>query len=54
MRWQKDGARRILQLRVLRVSGVWDEAYQRVLRDIKQPQVRVQAAQTKPRAKKAA
>ena len=32
MRWQKAGAQRILRLRVLRLSGVWDEAYQRVLR----------------------
>jgi hypothetical protein len=54
MRWQKAGAQRILNLRVLRISGVWDEAYRRVLRAIKQPQVRGQAAKAKPKAKKAA
>jgi hypothetical protein len=31
MRWQKEGAQTILNLRVLRLSGVWDEAYARVL-----------------------
>jgi hypothetical protein len=54
MRWKKAGAQRLLHLRVLRVSGVWDQAYQRVLRGIKQPQVAVQAATTKRTAKKAA
>lgn len=54
MRWHKAGAQRILNLRVLRLSGVWDQAYQRVLRDIKQPQVRGQVAKAKPQAKKAA
>jgi hypothetical protein len=39
MRWQKAGAHRILQLRVLRLSGVWDQAFQRVLREMKQPEV---------------
>jgi hypothetical protein len=54
MRWQKAGAQRILQLRVLRLSGVWDQAYQRVLRGITQPKVWSQAAKTKPPAQKAA
>lgn len=54
MRWQKAGAQRVLDLRVLRISGVWEEAYRGVLRAIKQPQVRVQVAKAKPRAKKAA
>jgi hypothetical protein len=54
MRWQKAGAQRILHLRVLRISGVWDEAYRRVLRSISQPKVRVQAAKAKHRTKKAA
>ena len=31
MRWKKAGAQTILNLRVLLLSGVWDEAYQRVL-----------------------
>ncbi len=54
MRWQSAGAQRILNLRVLRISGVWDQAYQHVLRGIQQPQVRGQAAKAKPRSKKAA
>lgn len=54
MRWQRDGAQVILNLRVLRLSGVWDHAYRRVMKAIPQPQVRVQAAQAKNTAKKAA
>jgi hypothetical protein len=54
MRWQKAGAQRILQLRVLRLSGVWDEAYRRVLGEMKQPKVWGQAAKLKPMARKAA
>jgi hypothetical protein len=54
MRWKKAGAQIILDLRVLRLSGVWDQAYARVLQRIKQPQVRVQAAKVKAMAKKAA
>lgn len=54
MRWKKAGAQHILQLRVLRLSGVWDQAYLRVLRGIKQPKVWGQAAKLKPKAKKAA
>jgi len=54
MRWQKAGAHRILQLRVLRLSGVWNEACQRVLSGIKQPNVWGQAAKLKPSTRKAA
>ena len=54
MRWQKAGAQRILQLRVLRLSDVWDEAYRRVLRGMKQPKVWGQAAKLKPMARTAA
>jgi hypothetical protein len=54
MRWQKVGAQRILQLRVLRLSGVWDEAYQRVLRGMKQPKVWGQEAKVKQLSRKAA
>ncbi|OWK41046.1 hypothetical protein [Fimbriiglobus ruber] len=32
MRWTKGGAQTILDLRVLNLSGVWAEAYQRLLR----------------------
>jgi hypothetical protein len=54
MRWQKAGAQRILQLRVLRLSGVWDEAYRRVLRGMNQPKVWSQAAKVKPMTRSAA
>lgn len=54
MRWQREGAQRILNLRVLRLSGVWAQAYQRVLQGMQQPQTRTQAATTKPRPKNAA
>ena len=54
MRWQKKGAQHILQLRVLRLSGVWDQAYRRVLRDMKQPKVWGQAAKLNPMARTAA
>jgi hypothetical protein len=54
MRWQKAGAQCILQLRVLRLSNVWDEAYLRVLRGMKQPKVWGQAAKPKRMARTAA
>jgi hypothetical protein len=34
MRWKKAGAQTILNLRVLHLSGVWTEAYQRVLNNV--------------------
>jgi hypothetical protein len=54
MRWKREGAQCILNLRVLRVSGVWDQAYRRVLQGMKQPQVRVQAAKDAGTGKAAA
>lgn len=54
MRWQKAGAQCILQLRVLRLSGVWDTAYQRVLCGMKQPKVWGQAVKLKLTADMAA
>jgi hypothetical protein len=39
MRWQKTGAQTILDLRVLQLSGVWEEAYARVLADYKEAKV---------------
>ena len=54
MRWQRTGAQCILQLRVLRLSGVWDQAYRRVLCGTMQPKVWGQAAKLKPLARKAA
>jgi hypothetical protein len=44
MRWQKTGAQCILQLRVLRLSGVWDAAFRRVMHGMDQPTVWGQAA----------
>jgi hypothetical protein len=46
MRWTKKGAQHILQLRVLRLSCVWDQAFRRVLRAMTQAKVRGQAART--------
>lgn len=54
MRWQKAGAQTILNLRVLQLSGVWDEAYGRVLNEYSEPQVGGQSASAKKRGKKAA
>ena len=39
MRWQKAGAQAILDLRVLLLSGVWTEAYQRVLNEFENVKV---------------
>ena len=39
MSWKKPGAQTVLNLRVLQLSGVWEEAYQRVLQASKQPNV---------------
>jgi hypothetical protein len=51
MRWQKAGAQTILNLRVLQLSGVWDEAYARVLQEYREPTVGDQgvAGQKKPK-----
>ena len=47
MRWKKAGAQAILDLRVVLLSGVWDQAYQRVLNDQQQqPYVWTQNAST--------
>lgn len=39
MRWKRAGAQTILNLRVLLLSGVWTEAYQRVLNEFENVQV---------------
>lgn len=54
MRWKREGAQQILNLRVLRVSGVWEQAYQRVLRSVSQAQVRGQSAKLTRRLQQAA
>ena len=38
MRWSREGAQVILDLRVALLSGIWDGAYQRVLKDYRMPQ----------------
>jgi hypothetical protein len=54
MRWHKAGAQTILNLRVLQLSGVWDEAYARVLKEYKEPKVGDQSVSGKKRRQKAA
>jgi hypothetical protein len=54
MRWHKAGAQTILNLRVLQWSGVWDEAYARVLKEYKEPQVGDQRGSGKKKGQKAA
>ena len=40
MRWTKPGARPILALRVIRLSGVWQEVYAKTLEVVSEVQVR--------------
>jgi len=54
MRWQKEGAQTILNLRVLRLSGVWDRAYARVLEAGEQAQVGGDTTLDESRAENAA
>jgi hypothetical protein len=54
MRWKKAGAQTILYLRVLLLSDVWAEAYQRVLRKVETVQVPTYATPRRKASKKAA
>jgi hypothetical protein len=54
MSWRKAGAQTILDLRVVVLSGVWDEAYARVLAGSELPQVGGQQAPQRQKAGKAA
>jgi hypothetical protein len=54
MRWHKAGAQTILNLRVPQLSGVWDEAYARVLKEYREPKVGDQSVSGKKQGKKAA
>jgi hypothetical protein len=54
MRWEKAGAQTILNLRVLQLSGVWDEAYARVLKEYREPNVADQRTSGEKRGQKAA
>jgi len=40
MRWKKAGAQAVLDLRVLQLSGVWDDAYARALDTVEEAKVR--------------
>jgi hypothetical protein len=40
MRWHKEGAQTILTLRVILLSGVWSDVYERTLQDHSEVQVR--------------
>ena len=54
MRWHKTGAQTILNLRVLQLSGVWEEAYARVLKEYREPKVGDQRVPGEKRGQKAA
>jgi hypothetical protein len=54
MRRQKAGAQTILNLRVLQLRGVWDQAYERVLAGCGEAQVEGQRAVHENEAKNAA
>jgi hypothetical protein len=54
MRWQKAGAQTILTLRVILLSGVWEQVYERTLAAEGGVKVRTPEQQRPPTAKKAA
>ena len=54
MRWKAAGAQTILNLRVLRLSGVWEQAYQRVLEGFQEAKVRGPVVFVENEARKAA
>ncbi len=54
MRWGKAGAQTILNLRVLQLSGVWDEAYALALQEYREPQVGDQRGAGKKKGQNAA
>lgn len=54
MRWHKTGAQLVLNLRVLQLSGVWDEAYARVLQGFDEVKVRGHAKSQRRSTQKAA
>ena len=54
MRWKKAGAQTILTLRVILLSGVWEQVYQRILEAPCGVQIRTPDQRRPPAAKKAA
>jgi hypothetical protein len=54
MRWQKEGAQTILTLRVILLSGVWQQVYERTLETHSEVQVLTPDASDRAAATKAA
>ena len=54
MRWKKAGAETILKLRVILLSGVWEQVYERILAGQSEAQVQTPGELGRPAAKKAA
>ena len=54
MRWKMPGAQTILNLRVMLLSGVWTEAYQRILKKVKSVKVPSYALPSRKKLKIAA
>jgi hypothetical protein len=54
MSWKKPGAQTVLNLRVLQLSGVWDEAYERVLAQYDEAKVKGQPEAKAHRLRKTA
>jgi hypothetical protein len=53
MRWKKAGAQTILTLRVILLSGVWEQVYERLLTSDREVQVRTPGEFDRPTAKEA-
>ena len=54
MSWGVEGGQRIVDLRVIHLSGVWDEVYRSYLEAQKLPEMRTQAPTGRTRGRKAA
>ncbi|HLN27371.1 MAG TPA: hypothetical protein VK395_06480 [Gemmataceae bacterium] len=54
MRWHKKGAQKILQLRVILLSGVWSQVHERILKSYSEVKVGTPDQLVKPTAQKAA
>ena len=54
MRWEKAGAQKILQLRVILLSGVWTQVYKKILEVESEVQVRTPDLQANSATEKVA
>jgi len=54
MRWSNEGAQTILNLRVILLSGVWDDVYQALVTSYNDPPTRTLPSSNSHRLKKAA